>query len=47
MCLCGLFLFGGIRKGGFEAVYGIYGFSLAMYAVMLLAPIVSLLRRKK
>ena len=36
-----------LRKGGFEAVYGIYGFSLAMYAVMLLAPIVSLLRRKK
>lgn len=40
-CLCAL------RKGGFEAVYSVYGFNLAMYGVMLLAPIASLLRRKK
>lgn len=40
-CLCAL------RKGGFEAVYSVYGFNLAMYGVMVLAPIASLLRRKK
>ncbi len=40
-CLCAL------RKGGFDAVYSIYGFNLAMYGVMILAPVVSVLRRKK
>ncbi len=36
-----------LSQGGFDAVYGIYGFNAAMYGVMLLAPAVSLIRRKR